>query len=991
MRESEEKNRNKAGITTWIKSLLYNNGGKKYYAVYTCFFLMVCLGVYIWFLCGRRTFIWHADGWNEYYKALVYYAQYLRSIIRELIHGHGLVVPNWDFSIGEGSDVLQTLQCFGIGDPIVALSVFVPADYLYIFYSISALFRLYLAGAAFSALCFKLGNRNSCAVLAGAMAYVFSHWGIYHVSVHPYFITPMICLPLLILGIEKIIHKESPLFFSIAVFLSAVSNFYFFYMLVLLTVIYVLVRLLYLYRKDIKRGFGVFLNIGWSALLGVGLSAVILAPVCYTFLDNDRVGGAGNFRHLFYPLQYYSQLAGVYLSKENTYSLHMGFAVPVLFATCLLFIKKKKYTFLKILFAINIAFIILPVFGQVFNGFSYMSDRWCFAFTLLSAYILTALWSSLAEVDMREIRQLFFCVTGYFAICMLSEYSRRADVFSAVALCYILLSILMYMRVGGGTERTLQCQREAAIFGILLISVLHIGFWRNSSAEGAADTAAEGVETAEAGYQVLKMNEASAIRDYAEITGKGDGFYRYSGRSLTKNAGQLSGMSSTQYYYSFSNPYISKYRKEMELLETGQSFSYTGYDDRPFLMSLASVLYYAAPFGDSAQLPYGLWYVSTPDVRGSLTREAEEALKMELGSDELSERQEAEIRGLASSWWDIYENQYFLPLAYTYDSYIPDNTWKNLSAVEKQEAMLETVYLDDVPASVKEEKPELNSRSVPFEITCNSTEISMHGNTFVATAPNASVTLEFDGLPDCETYFSIRGLEFKGVSEYELYFGDETVDPYNIYNRTGWNLLSYDERKRIKRNRLFGLPTEETWLLLNASNGSYNGVVYKTQDYMWYSDRHDFTADLSYSEEAVKTITITFQQRGIYQFDEMEIRCQPMDGYRHRIDALKEYTEGRVRVGNDSVSGVIDADTPKMLCFSIPYSDGWKAYVDGVPVKLYHANVAYMAIEIGQGEHCYELVYETPLLRIGIYVSVACLIIFCIIFMIEKWKLSPRR
>lgn len=523
MRESEEKNRNKAGITTWIKSLLYNNGGKKYYAVYTCFFLMVCLGVYIWFLCGRRTFIWHADGWNEYYKALVYYAQYLRSIIRELIHGHGLVVPNWDFSIGEGSDVLQTLQCFGIGDPIVALSVFVPADYLYIFYSISALFRLYLAGAAFSALCFKLGNRNSCAVLAGAMAYVFSHWGIYHVSVHPYFITPMICLPLLILGIEKIIHKESPLFFSIAVFLSAVSNFYFFYMLVLLTVIYVLVRLLYLYRKDIKRGFGVFLNIGWSALLGVGLSAVILAPVCYTFLDNDRVGGAGNFRHLFYPLQYYSQLAGVYLSKENTYSLHMGFAVPVLFATCLLFIKKKKYTFLKILFAINIAFIILPVFGQVFNGFSYMSDRWCFAFTLLSAYILTALWSSLAEVDMREIRQLFFCVTGYFAICMLSEYSRRADVFSAVALCYILLSILMYMR--GGTERTLQCQREVAIFGILLISVLHIGFWRNSSAEGAADTAAEGVETAEAGYQVLKMNEASAIRDYAEITGKGDGFY----------------------------------------------------------------------------------------------------------------------------------------------------------------------------------------------------------------------------------------------------------------------------------------------------------------------------------------------------------------------------------------------------------------------------------------------------------------------------------
>ena len=63
-------------------------------------------------------------------------------------------------------------------------------------------------------------------------------------------------------------------------------------------------------------------------------------------------------------------------------------------------------------------------------------------------------------------------------------------------------------------------------------------------------------------------------------------FYRYTGRGLTKNAGQLSDISSTQYYYSFSNPYISKYRNELELLETGQSFSYEGYDDRPFCFRL---------------------------------------------------------------------------------------------------------------------------------------------------------------------------------------------------------------------------------------------------------------------------------------------------------------------------------------------------------------------------------------------------------------------
>lgn len=984
MKDNIKKSIREARLVRKLKTLaLLCDGSKNYYTVYTCCFLIGCVGVFIWFLFGRRTFIWHADGWNEYYKALVYYAQYLRSIIRGIISEQKLIIPNWDFSLGEGSDVLQTLQCFGIGDPIVALSVFVPADYLYLFYNISTLFRLYLAGIAFSALCFKLGNQNGCAVLAGTMAYVFSHWGIYHSSVHPYFITPMICLPLLILGVEKIIQKESPLFFSVAVFLSAISNFYFFYMLVLLVIIYVLVRLIYLYKKNIKSGFSIFLHICWASLLGVGLSAIILAPVCYTFLENDRVGGVDNFRHLFYPLQYYSQLLGIYLSKESSYSLYMGFAVPVLFALFLLFTKKGQHKFLKILFLFNIAFIVLPVFGQVFNGLSYMSDRWCFAFTLLSAYILTAMWPSLIKINAREGKILFACITAYYVLCMMLEYSRTVYVFSAIALCYIFLFILVSEGKGKEKEIFTLRQRQAVAFGILLISIFQISFWRNSSAENAGNTAAEGVEAKDAGYQVLKMNEASAIRDYDEWNTDNDEFYRYSGRGLTKNAGQLSGGSSTQYYYSFSNPYISKYRNDLELLESGQSFSYEGYDDRPFLISLASVLYYAAGYKNDAQLPYGFKHIWTTDVKESLKQRAVDALKDELGVEELSERQKAEIEGYASSWWDIYENEYFLPIAYTYDSYITEDCWKNLSAVEKQEAMLNTVYLNEQPEVVKAGYPVLSSQKIPFEITCNNNEVSQNENTFIVTAPGASITLTFEGLEDCETYFSIKGLEFEEASDYELYFGDESVDPYNIYNQTTWELLSYDRQKKIKRNRLFGMPLEGTGLVLNASNGTYNNIGYKTQEYEWYSDRHDFTANMSYSEEAIKTLTISFQEKGIYKFDKMEIRCQPMVNFEKNIYKLKEDTAGKIQVGDDMVSGVMKMDIPKIVCFSIPYSDGWKAYVDGEEVKLYHANVAYMAIEMDQGEHSFELVYETPLLRLGAYVSTVSLIIFCGIFLMK--------
>lgn len=955
---------------------------QRYYAIYTLCFLAVSLGVYIWFLCGSRTFIWHADGWNEYYKALVYYAQYLRSIIRSIIVEKNFMVPNWDFSLGEGGDVLQVLHCFGIGDPIVALSVFIPADYLHLFYTISTLLRLYLAGIVFSALCFKSGIQNRHAVLAGTMAYVFSHWAVFNSSVHPFFITPMICLPLLILGVEKIIQKESPLFFTVSVFLAGICNFYFFYILVLLTVIYVFVRIFYVYKREIKKGIAAFWNIGWSALLGAGLAAVILAPVCYTFLDNDRVGGASNFRNLFYPLSYYSQLPGLYFSKENVYGLHMGFAVPVFFAACLLFKKKKEHRFLKILFLINILFMVVPAFGQVLNGFSYMSNRWCFAFTLLSAYILAVMWPSLMKVNEKERNFLFGCITVYAAICMLLEYSRTIYVFTAVVLCYILLFFIMPEEAGKG--KWIWHHKNAAAFTVLFVSIFMLSFWRNSSAVNASNTASEGVEAKDAAYRVLKMNEASAIKDYAELNGTQKGFYRYSGRNLTKNAGQLSALSSTQFYYSFANPYIVKYRNEMELLETGQTFSYEGYDDRPFLMSLASVLYYAAPFQNTGQIPYGMRNVWSTDVRDMLVQTARNSLMEELGQEELSERQEYEIRSAASSWWSIYQNDYFLPVAYTYDSYVPENVWDNLSAVEKQEAMLQTVRLEEKPRLLGESIPNLTSTKIPYSIICNSDDVSVQDNLFIVTAPNASVTLTLDGLANCETYFSIKGLEFDGVSDYELYFGDDSVDPYNIYTQTSWNLLSYDRQKNIKKEKLFWSEPEDTTLSLSTSTGVYNSVNYKTPDYIWYSDHHNFTAKLGYSEEGVKTITISFEKKGRYQYDNIEILCQPMDEYGNRIEALKKDTFDNVVVGNDKVSGTLNVDSPKILCFSIPYSDGWKAYVDGKESKIYHANTAYMAVEVDAGEHTYELLYETPFLKVGAFISFISFVILCTIYIIRK-------
>lgn len=150
------------------------------------------------------------------------------------------MLPQWDFSIGLGSDILTTLHFYAIGDPLDLLSIACPAKYAAYLYSLLSLFRLYLAGLSFGAFCFIKKQNHVSSITVGSLVYVFTLFGMFIVSHHPFFALPMIFLPLLLLGVEQIAAGKRPYLFIVTVFLAAISNFYFFYMLALFTAIYTL-------------------------------------------------------------------------------------------------------------------------------------------------------------------------------------------------------------------------------------------------------------------------------------------------------------------------------------------------------------------------------------------------------------------------------------------------------------------------------------------------------------------------------------------------------------------------------------------------------------------------------------------------------------------------------------------------------------------------------------------------------------------------------
>ena len=254
---------------------------RKYcYGMYTLMFLLMCMAAFLPFFMGGKNFVWGAgveDGLSQHFSALAYYGELLREFVKNLIAGHPKLMM-WNMSLGYGADVIATLNYYAIGDPLNLLYGFVPVKYTEIMYNFMILFRMYLAGIAFILYARKMKKRTYGTVI-GALVYVFCGFCFRLGLRHPFFLNPMIYFPLLCLGIEKIYQKQRPYLFIVMIYVSAISNYYFFYMLTIFSVIYAWIRFYKYTEKDrIKNFFLTILKFGGYYILGICMAAVILIP-----------------------------------------------------------------------------------------------------------------------------------------------------------------------------------------------------------------------------------------------------------------------------------------------------------------------------------------------------------------------------------------------------------------------------------------------------------------------------------------------------------------------------------------------------------------------------------------------------------------------------------------------------------------------------------------------------------------------------------------
>lgn len=837
--------------------LFRKNNALRYYLMYTVLFTGISFSLYYFFYINGKSLIWKKDGLFQHYNSLIYFGEYLRSGIKNLSF------PLWDFKIGYGADVITTLHYYVLGDPLNLLSVFVPKVYGEWLYLGLVFLRFYLSGVSFSIYSRERGNR-SFGVLAGALIYTFCGYALVAGVRHPYFLNPMIYFPLLLLGVERIYAGKKPFLFIMMVFLSAISNFYFFYMLTLLTVLFAAIRFFFIFQKhrlvnlwqQLRRFFLYYIT-------GVLLSCFILLPVIIAMLSGGRLN-AGNFVPSMYSGEYYSCFlpSFVYPLWIGNWTI-MGYTLVGMVSVLFLWTRRKKHWDIKILFIIMTLLLLLPVGGYVLNGFSYVSNRWVWGYSFIISYIVTLMLPEIVNVWGKKLHRKFFKKRSY-----------------GMAIGIIVASIILniYGKYAPETENYIQEFREI----------------------GSAN-------------EKLSENETLTVAN----TGDTD-FYRYEEKryntEINYNTSLQSGLYGTSFYFSVANGTIFDYFNQTGTNIT-KSFSYAGLDGRAFTGALASVKYFIVKEGDEAYLPYGYQKVAGVYV---------------------------DKAGLN---YFAYLNQNALPLAYSYDSVIPTETFQKLTPVKKQQAMLQAAVIADGKSGKDVVYLDQNA---DYEIVL-SDGVRKEGNSFIVEDDNAVIALVFQGMPDSENYFCISGLDFKGSSN---------QDKANIKVRTS------------DITKTFHIRTPEN---------------------QWYENTHDFLIHTGYTKDSQTAIEISLSEKGIYTFNQMQVICLPMEELATYTEKLRENVLEKVTINGNEVNGTISLDRKKTLCFSIPYSTGWKAYVDGEAVELKQANIMYMGLELEEGEHTIRLVYETPGLKVGSILSVIGIMIIFLILIHQRFIVKARQ
>lgn len=791
---------------------------KSYYFVYTVVFLSFFFVAFAVFLINKKSLVWRTDGMLQHYPYMVYLRTWVKELLNNIFVEHRLDIPMWDMTIGEGSNILSTISF----RPLMWLSLLAPRKYLEQYCWVRTAFSMYLSGITFSCFCAKF-KRLDFSCLLGSVVYVFSGFVLCYASRHAFMIEFTIYFPLILLGTEKILNKESARIFVISVALAGASYFYMLFMLTVFAVIYAFIRYCYIYTlKNVRQLFKTIGIFFLRYIIGLGLAAISFLPNVINALASGRSSGPGskNSNLLLYDIKYYLDLIPSLLNGHpvGNYGYFMLSGLVFILIIELFFSERAKGARekqLKVMVCIGCLFAVFPILAKMVNGFSGTTNRWVFAVSFgagilvaftLEQYIVP---SSLRSLSNRSCIVIVIYVLFY---SVLDAFYLNTEEYTSFALAYLCVFLFLW---NSKSAKHYVLKPGIAILLVLLVEV-GVKSYQYFDSSGYISQFLDAGKVDEDVQNVA----AKAVKSL-----KDDSVYRVDSVEANPNApytdrnyGVRIGVNGISTYESYCSPSITDMVDKLGVSQIYQNFAITSYDQRTALDTLSAVKYVAAPNNRVSCVPYGY-------------------------------EQETETDGIS-----IYKNKYALPLVYAYESSITEEEYDALSINQREQAMLQGAVFDG--ASIKECDLQFSDYVVlDKEMICDQLSGQLAKN----------FTLEEDGI-SCVT--GGKSLTLKLPQEvtgevYVIFEGLVYESPAGLKNQYDSGKICAEMGKTQKMGYVFG------------------------NIHQYYSGPKDMLLNLGYVSESAEDIRLIFRVPGKYVFSDVRVVVQPMTDYSGYVQDLR--------------------------------------------------------------------------------------------------------
>lgn len=332
-----------------------------------------------------------------------------------------------------GTDNIGSNSYYGLFDPFLIIGFIFPRSWMPQIYVISAMLKGVFSALAMRAYLRYMGISESSSRL-GALAYAFSGYLNFMVG-FPTYLSMAVSLPLILLGIEKLLREQKISYLVFGLFLLGVISFFFLVVICIWGVIYAVWRyFMTIKKRSWKLNLGVIAIGIFSFVIGISLSAWTLLPSVRQSALSGRTVSVGR----------------AYL--DMLISATKNFDIPTMFG--LLFEPVglnagRELQGLIGFFFPTCNYLWLPLAKGSVNGGTYNYDSWTaslFCYTPLIILFFTSLFRSIRRRKWSHIIAFLLCL--YLVFTNFAYYFFYAFAGDGYGRWYIvLIPLIIYYAV----------------------------------------------------------------------------------------------------------------------------------------------------------------------------------------------------------------------------------------------------------------------------------------------------------------------------------------------------------------------------------------------------------------------------------------------------------------------------------------------------------------------------------------------------------------